>query len=401
MQSDKKPADDGVLNPEARLQVIKDVGNSVEVDFNVPARRYYKSGLEMVRMANVYLEEGSLENAFSLYMKFMTLFLEKIRAHPEFPTVSPEVRAKNYQRLREVLPKAEKLKVKLLEQYTEEYKRYLKDKKRREQERLKLEKELDDQKRRLESADKTYNPAATPDWLSQPNNLVTPVPPLPPDLLYPDTFAGPTNTAEEPSAVISKPGVDRSKKPASLMSPMFNASKYLLRTVIVPGRLMVKFLHLAHRNTEQNIETCGILSGKLEQNQLVITHLLIPKQHGSPDACVTKNEEEIFDYQDQHELVTFGWIHTHPTQTAFLSSVDLHTHCSYQRLMPEALAIVCAPKYKEHNFFCLTPTYGLDFIANCRQTGFHPHPSEPPLYMVAEHMKLDNSANIEVVDLRT
>lgn len=33
-------------------------------------------------------------------------------------------------------------------------------------------------------------------------------------------------------------------------------------------------------------------------------------------------------------------------------------------------------------FFMLTPDYGLDFIANCRQTGFHPHPTEPPLYMV-------------------
>lgn len=38
---------------------------------------------------------------------------------------------------------------------------------------------------------------------------------------------------------------------------------------------------------------------------------------------------------------------THPSQTAFLSSVDLHTHCSYQLMMPEAVAIVCAPKHNE------------------------------------------------------
>lgn len=38
---------------------------------------------------------------------------------------------------------------------------------------------------------------------------------------------------------------------------------------------------------------------------------------------------------------------THPTQTAFLSSVDLHTHCSYQMMMPEAIAIVCSPKFNE------------------------------------------------------
>lgn len=42
----------------------------------------------------------------------------------------------------------------------------------------------------------------------------------------------------------------------------------------------------------------------------------------------------------------FCFLQTHPSQTAFLSSVDLHTHCSYQVMMPEAIAIVCAPKYQ-------------------------------------------------------
>lgn len=32
-----------------------------------------------------------------------------------------------------------------------------------------------------------------------------------------------------------------------------------------------------------------------------------------------------------------------------MSSVDLHTHYSYQLMMPEAIAIVCAPKYNEYN----------------------------------------------------
>ncbi|XP_024887004.1 STAM-binding protein-like A [Temnothorax curvispinosus] len=131
----------------------------------------------------------------------------------------------------------------------------------------------------------------------------------------------------------------------------------------------------------------------------MVTHLLIPEQTGTPDSCTTHNEEDIFDYQDQHNLITLGWIHTHPTQTAFLSSVDLHTHCAYQLMMAEAIAIVCAPKYDETGFFILTPDYGLDFIANCRETGFHPHPTEPPLYTKARHYKLDVMA-LQVVDLR-
>lgn len=28
-----------------------------------------------------------------------------------------------------------------------------------------------------------------------------------------------------------------------------------------------------------------------------------------------------------------------------MSSVDLHTHCSYQLMLPEAIAIVCAPSH--------------------------------------------------------
>ncbi|KAI4460362.1 amsh-like protease [Holotrichia oblita] len=128
--------------------------------------------------------------------------------------------------------------------------------------------------------------------------------------------------------------------------------------------------------------------------------MILPKQKGTADSCMTMNEEEIFDYQDQHNLITIGWIHTHPTQTAFLSSVDLHTHCPYQLLMPEAIAVVCAPKYNETGFFILTPDYGVDFIANCKHTGFHPHPTDPPLFMNADHVKIDLTAPLEVLDLR-
>lgn len=50
----------------------------------------------------------------------------------------------------------------------------------------------------------------------------------------------------------------------------------------------------------------------------------------------------------QSSLMSVPWFpQTHPTQTAFLSSVDLHTHCSYQMMLPEAIAIVCSPKFNE------------------------------------------------------
>ena len=61
------------------------------------------------------------------------------------------------------------------------------------------------------------------------------------------------------------------------------------------------------------------------------------------DSCTTTDEEALFEFQDKHSLLTLGWIHTHPTQTCFMSSVDLHTHVGYQIMLPEAIAIVCAP----------------------------------------------------------
>jgi hypothetical protein len=35
-------------------------------------------------------------------------------------------------------------------------------------------------------------------------------------------------------------------------------------------------------------------------------------------------------------------------------------------MLPEAIAIVMAPKFNQTGFFVLTPNYGLDFIGSCR-----------------------------------
>ncbi|XP_071439876.1 STAM-binding protein-like isoform X2 [Hetaerina americana] len=382
----------------------------------------------------------------------MKLFLEKIRTHPDFATVSVTDRATNSQKLREVMPQAENLKSLLLERYTKEYQKHLELKRRREaEERAALErrKELEELEIAKARSLKTKEEEDEREWMSDKEkslwiNGPIPMPNVNPEAVLPaldsffstndfeDDFMGiaqpvssnssvkvpdrtlkpvtlelPSPTSDLQPRGQPRPNVDRSTKPPSLLlspsSMMIHSAgrpSPRLRMVVIPSRLMRTFLALAQQNTQCNVETCGILAGKLHRDQLIVTHLLVPKQTGTADSCTTKNEEEIFDYQDQHDLITLGWIHTHPSQTAFLSSVDLHTHCSYQRMMPEAVAVVCAPRYNETGFYVLTPDYGLDFIANCRQTGFHPHPSKPPLFMEAEHTKLNEAAVIEVVDLR-
>jgi proteasome lid subunit RPN8/RPN11 len=205
----------------------------------------------------------------------------------------------------------------------------------------------------------------------------------------------PTQTIrEEEDEEPQVPNFDRSKKPS--YNPLSTSIGGGYRMVYVPESISRKFEEAASANTRLNVETCAILAGKLSRNQLHVTHVILPKQKGGPDSCETISEEELFDVQDQHDLITLGWIHTHPSQTAFMSSVDLHTHCSYQIMMDEAVAIVCAPRYGQVGVYMLTEPYGLDYITHCEEEGFHTHPKEPPLYEVREGTKIHTFTHVHL-----
>ncbi|KAF2400052.1 Mov34-domain-containing protein [Trichodelitschia bisporula] len=177
-----------------------------------------------------------------------------------------------------------------------------------------------------------------------------------------------------------------------------------LRTVFINPNLRFQFLDIARSNTRRNLETCGILCGHLISNAFFITKLVIPEQESTSDTCDTVNEGALFDYCDKENLMTLGWIHTHPTQTCFLSSRDLHTHSGYQVQLAESIAIVCAPQHDpSYGVFRLTAPPGLKSVLNCRQTGlFHPHP-EPNVYtdaMRPGHVMELAGLEFDIVDLR-
>ena len=125
----------------------------------------------------------------------------------------------------------------------------------------------------------------------------------------------------------------------------------------------------------------------------------MPKQSGTSDTCAASNEEELLVEQERLALITLGWIHSHPSQRAFLSSVDLHTHAPYQKMLPEAIAIVVAPSAGEVGTYSLTE-FGLETVLRCRQAGFHPHPNESRIYGEAAHVRIDDALSVEVVDFR-
>ncbi|XP_062199403.1 AMSH-like ubiquitin thioesterase 3 [Phragmites australis] len=182
-----------------------------------------------------------------------------------------------------------------------------------------------------------------------------------------------------------------------------DAGRY--KNLHVPVTLMECFLRVAEANTSKNLETCGILAGTLKKRTFYVTTLIIPKQKSTSDSCQATNEEEIFEVQEKGSLLSLGWIHTHPTQTCFLSSVDLHNHYAYQVMLPEAIAIVMAPTdtTRKHGIFHLTDPCGMGVIHACQETGFHPH-EEPldgmPIYEHCSHVYMNPNVKFEMVDLR-
>ncbi|CAN6714329.1 unnamed protein product [Malus baccata var. baccata] len=169
--------------------------------------------------------------------------------------------------------------------------------------------------------------------------------------------------------------------------------------------MMEHFMKLAKSNTDKSLETCGILGGSLKNRKFYVTALIIPKQESTANSCQATNEEEIFEVQDKQSLFPLGWIHTHPTQSCFMSSIDLHTHYSYQIMLPEAVAIVMAPQggSRTHGIFRLTNPGGMSVIRQCQHRGFHPHDQPPdggPIYKTCADVYMNPNLKFDVIDLR-
>ncbi|PHH62042.1 hypothetical protein CDD81_7598 [Ophiocordyceps australis] len=208
-----------------------------------------------------------------------------------------------------------------------------------------------------------------------------------------------------PKHALDKPPLPRKDRLA------FKPGAYLengdpLRSVFLPSKLRATFLDLASKNTKAGLEMCGVLCGTPVNNALFVRCLVIPDQKCTSDTCETENEGALFDYCASQDLLVLGWIHTHPTQTCFMSSRDLHTHAGYQVMMPESIAIVCAPRFQpSYGIFRLTHPPGLNHVLDCRQAStFHQH-SIDNIYRDTEHpdghVYESDKMTFTVHDLRT
>ncbi|XP_061491401.1 AMSH-like protease isoform X2 [Rhineura floridana] len=405
------------LSPEERVRALSKLGCNITINEDITPRRYFRSGVEMERMASVYLGEGNLENAFVLYNKFITLFVEKLPSHRDYQQCAVPEKQDIMKKLKDVaFPRTDELKKGLLKKYNAEYRKYMQDKSKCKAELLKKleqQKLIEAEKKRIAQIrqqqleteqfqffeDQLKKQELARDQKTKENSITSEQ--TDGSMLSSCIAAHLNNTFpanKSDASAGQSPLISRSVKPAATLSAVQNNVAEGLRSVVLPKDLCHKFLLLAEANTVRGIETCGILCGKLTHNEFTITHVIVPKQSAGPDYCDMENVEELFRVQDQHDLLTLGWIHTHPTQTAFLSSVDLHTHCSYQLMLPEAIAIVCSPKHNDTGVFRLTNA-GMLEVSICKKKGFHPHTKDPRLFNICKHI-IGKDVKITVLDLR-
>jgi STAM-binding protein len=323
---------DLVDEPDKRFQKFFKFYCDVPYDPSIGLDKYIRSGKELLRMANIYMSEQDFLHAFILYSRHSLLYLETIRNHPAYPKYDKTEIIAIHKQIKTVsLPRAEKLRQYIKESFAQEAKEHAAAKLLQEQ----------TAKPQAAATSSTDLDSLKAKYISE-NEAELELMKL--EAWRHDNEARPpSSSAAVPSA---PPSIDRSLKPSTRSA----SNTYNLRVVSLPAETSRKFLDLAEANTRRNVETCGILAGRLSQNKFYITHCIIPKQTGTSETCSTEQEHELCDIIDTKNLITLGWIHTHPSQTAFLSSVDLHTHFGYQLMIPEAVAIVCAPSFNQYAF---------------------------------------------------
>ncbi|KAG8967684.1 hypothetical protein FRC03_009521, partial [Tulasnella sp. 419] len=129
-------------------------------------------------------------------------------------------------------------------------------------------------------------------------------PPRPPKGPIPVDESGNTSDSSATSSNSAKSGAE-----SQATSPMG------LRNVFLPKETLSRFLKIAAVNTAMKKETCGLLLGRLHMGVFTVSTLLIPRQTATTDTCTMVEEEMVLEFQEKRDLLTLGWIHTHPTQS--------------------------------------------------------------------------------------
>lgn len=109
------------LEPNLRMRQLIESSQNFEIDRNIPISRYFKSSRELIKSAASHQESGEIEKAFLLYMRHMSLILEKLCQHPQWNKADKNDKAQARNQCNIIFDIAEKLKEQLKEKYEIEY----------------------------------------------------------------------------------------------------------------------------------------------------------------------------------------------------------------------------------------------------------------------------------------
>ncbi|OQV25277.1 putative STAM-binding protein [Hypsibius exemplaris] len=394
-----------------RLTALRATAESAYIDPSQSIIRYYRSSKQLYETASYEANHGNNEKAYMLIMRFLDLYVTRIPKHPKYHSVPEDLRNSTKALIKKALDLGQDLKIKLLADFENEIKLEEEDELNRQRALQRNEdksSDLDDLVDRIGRLNALHDgeslgfPRSAGEDGGENFAIHQAHETWPADISGAriGTEAWPSNENEDFSPTHPvHPTVDRSTKPRA--PPRGRISSETLRPVRVPAGLVKLFSDAAKENTMfKNIETCGNLWGVRESGSYVVTHVLIPNQKGTDSYCEDLDEGTVAEYAITRDLIQLGWIHTHPSQTAFLSSVDMHMQHGYQIMLPEAIAIVLAPTYDDVGFFRLTD-YGMDIVSRCREgTTFHTHDDIQPLFDLAEEVLLDDTLPAKIEDFR-
>lgn len=109
------------LDPSTRMKLLIESSRSIDIDRNIPIARYFKSGKELLKTASNCKESGDIEKAFILYLRYTSLFIEKLVRHPEWNKADKEEKELVKKECNNILDLAENLKTQIKQKYEKEY----------------------------------------------------------------------------------------------------------------------------------------------------------------------------------------------------------------------------------------------------------------------------------------
>ena len=217
------------------------------------------------------------------------------------------------------------------------------------------------------------------------------------------------NTSPDNHCLDCMDGFCRKMHPAK----KFPSTSHLLN---IPQSGLRNFYTHTVGSTSLNKESLGMLFGEeTKQGHFTVSHILIVKQHQTPDLCkpTVEGNEQIATFLEIHpQKKLLALLHTHP-KTGFSvnpSSVDLHTMLEYQRIDENMQSIIWNPYDQKFQGWILTDK-GLQNLKQCEKTmhkyitesnpeGFHQHKSDHKDWFEQSNMKWPLKGLCEVLDWR-